>query len=71
MTRLMDRIAHMDRMSVFSAAFALLGAKLLFYSSQQVNVGSVLLTACVAAAIAVVFDRQSRPKVVERERKPY
>ena len=71
MTRLMDRIERMDRTSVFSAAFALLGAKLLFYSSQQVNVGSVLLTACVAAAIAVVFDRQPRPGVVERERKPY
>jgi hypothetical protein len=36
----------------FCASFALLGTKLLFYSAQAVSFGSVLLTACVAAALA-------------------
>lgn len=38
--------------STFCGAFALLGVKLLFYSAQPVSFGSVLLTACVAAAVA-------------------
>ena len=41
-----------DLVSTFCGAFALLGVKLLFYSSQPVSFGSVLLTACVAAALA-------------------
>ena len=41
-----------ELVSTFCGAFALLGVKLLFYSSQPVSFGSVLLTACVAAALA-------------------
>ena len=41
-----------DFASTFCASFALLGVKLLFYSTQAVSLGSVLLTACVAAALA-------------------
>lgn len=41
-----------DLISTFCGAFALLGVKLLFYSTQAVSFGSVLLTACVAAALA-------------------
>lgn len=41
-----------ELLSTFCGAFALLGVKLLFYSAQPVSFGSVLLTACVAAALA-------------------
>ncbi len=45
-----------DLLSTFCGAFALLGVKLLFYSTQPVSFGSVLLTACVAAALAQLFS---------------
>ena len=45
-----------DLVSTFCGAFALLGVKLLFYSSQPVSFGSVLLTACVAAALAQLLS---------------
>tara|TARA_Y100000389_G_C17435108_1_gene505013 strand:- start:613 stop:891 length:279 start_codon:yes stop_codon:yes gene_type:complete len=45
-----------DLGSTFCGAFALLGVKLLFYSSQPVSLGSVLLTACVAAALAQLLS---------------
>ena len=44
-----------ELVSIFCGAFALLGVKLLFWSSQPVSFGSVLLTACVAAALAQLF----------------
>ncbi len=47
------RLMHMA--SAFCAAFALLGVKLLFWSSQPVSFGSVLLTACVSMAVAQLF----------------
>ena len=42
--------------SSFCTAFALLGTKLLFWSSQPVTFGSVFLTACVSIAVAQLFD---------------
>lgn len=44
-----------DLFSTFCGAFALLGVKLLFWSTQPVSFGSVLLTGCVAAALAQLF----------------
>lgn len=60
-----------DRVTAFCIAFALLGVKLLFYSDQDVSVGSVFLTTCVAAAVAFAFDRPVEYEYVERERAPY
>jgi hypothetical protein len=45
-----------ELVSTFCGAFALLGVKLLFYSAQPVSFGSVLLTACVAAALAQLLS---------------
>lgn len=39
-------------MRAFCAAFSLLGLKLLFGSDRQLSFGSILLCACVSAAIA-------------------
>ena len=41
-----------DLVTSFCGAFALLGVKLLYWSSQPVSFGSVLLTACVSGAVA-------------------
>ena len=60
-----------DRVTAFCITFALLGIKLLFYSSQEVSIGSVLLTTCVAAAVAMVFERPLESAFAERERAPY
>ena len=41
-----------DLATSFCGAFALLGIKLLYWSSQPVSFGSVVLTACVSGAVA-------------------
>lgn len=41
-----------DLATSFCGAFAMLGIKLLYWSSQPVSFGSVLLTACVSGAVA-------------------
>ena len=41
-----------DPLSYFCLSFALLGTKLLFWSSQPVTFGSVFLTACLSVAVS-------------------
>lgn len=41
-----------DVLTIFCAAFAVLGSKLLFYNNQPVSFGAVFLTALISAAAA-------------------
>ena len=40
----------------FSAAFALLGLRLLFGSDRTLSIGSVVLVACISAALASILE---------------
>lgn len=44
-----------DLVSNFCAAFALLGAKLLYWNAQPVTIGSVLLTILISGAVSHLF----------------
>ncbi len=50
-----------DTLAVFCAAFTILGAKLLYWSSQPVTIGSVILTALVSASTAHLLAAGDAP----------
>ena len=50
-----------DLISAFCTIFSLLGAKLLFWSSQPVSFGSVLLTALISLSISHLLAAGDAP----------